>query len=127
DAIGDPQIRVFAGYLAAFVLAVAIYLRLTTDTPFFEALTHSAFNFTSLVTTTGFASSDYTLWGPFVVACAFVATFLGGCSGSTTGAIKAYRFLILFELLANGLRRLVYPNMVLSVRYGDRPVDDDTQ
>ena len=38
----------------------------------------------------------------------FVATFLGGCSGSTTGGIKAYRFLILFELLANGLRRLIY-------------------
>lgn len=127
DAIGDPQIRVFAGYLAVFVLAVAIYLRLTTDTPLFEALTHSAFNFTSLITTTGYASSDYSLWGPFVVACAFVATSLGGCSGSTTGAIKSYRFLILFEILANGLRKLVYPNTVLTVRYGDRPVDDDTQ
>lgn len=127
DALFDPQIRVFGAYLAAFVIAVAIYLRLTTEIPFFEALTHSAFNFTSLITTTGYASSDYSLWGPFVVACAFVATFLGGCSGSTTGAIKAYRFLILFELLANGLRKLVYPNTVLTVRYGDRPVDDDTQ
>ena len=127
DALSDPQIRVFGAYLAAFVVAVAIYLRLTSDTPFFEALTHSAFNFTSLITTTGYASSDYSQWGPFVVACAFVATFLGGCSGSTTGAIKAYRFLILFELLANGLRKLVYPNTVLTVRYGDRPVDDDTQ
>ena len=127
DALSDPQIRVFGAYLAAFVIAVAIYLRLTTETPFFEALTHAAFNFTSLITTTGYASSDYSQWGPFVVACAFVATFLGGCSGSTSGAIKAYRFLILFELLANGLRKLVYPNTVLTVRYGDRPVDDDTQ
>jgi trk system potassium uptake protein len=127
DAMSDPQIRVFAGYLAAFILATAIYLRLSTDMPFSEALTHAAFNFTSLITTTGYASSDYSMWGPFVVACAFVATFLGGCSGSTTGAIKAYRFLILFELLANGLRKLVYPNTVLTVRYGDRPVDDDTQ
>lgn len=127
DALADPQIRVFAAYLAAFAIAVAIYVRVTTDTPFFDALTHSFFNFTSIITTTGFASSDYSLWGPFAVACAFVATFLGGCSGSTSGAIKAYRFLILFELLANGLRKLVYPNTVLSVRYGDRAVDDDTQ
>src|SRR5690606_9896463 len=70
---------------------------------------------------------DYGTWGPFALAAAFVAMFLGGCSGSTTGGIKAYRFLILFELMANGLRRLVYPNTVLSVRYGDRPVEDELQ
>ena len=127
DALADPQIKVFAGYLLAFVLAVTIYRRLTTDETFFDALTHSAFNFTSIITTTGYASDDYALWGPFAVAAAFIATFLGGCSGSTTGAIKAYRFLIVFELLANGLRRLIYPNTVLTVRYGDRVVEDEVQ
>ncbi len=127
DALRDPQIRVFAGYCIVFTVAVAIYLRVQLDTPFFEALTHSAFNFMSIITTTGFASDDYTQWGPFAVACIFVATFLGGCSGSTTGAIKAYRFLILFELMANGLRRLIYPHTVLPVRYGDRTVDPDMQ
>ena len=127
DALGDPQIRVFAGYTVAFILAVAIYMRVTTGEPFFNALTHSALNFVSLITTCGYASADYQLWGPFAVACAFVATFMGGCSGSTAGGIKAYRFLLLFKLLANGLRRLVYPSTVLTVRYGDRPVDIDMQ
>jgi trk system potassium uptake protein TrkH len=127
DALRDPQIRVFAGYAIVFSVAVAIYLRVRADVPFFEALTHSTFNFVSVITTTGFASDDYNQWGPFAVACAFIATFLGGCSGSTTGAIKAYRFLILFELLANGLRRLIYPSQVLPVRYGDRTVDPETQ
>jgi trk system potassium uptake protein TrkH len=127
DALRDPQIRVFAGYAVVFSVAVAIYLRVRLDVPFFEALTHASFNFISVITTTGFASDDYGQWGPFAVACAFVATFLGGCSGSTTGAIKAYRFLILFELLANGLRRLIYPSIMLPVRYGDRTVDPDTQ
>lgn len=127
DALGDPQIKVFLTYLAGFSIAVAVYLRIADDVPFFEALTHSTFNMTSIITTTGFASQDYNAWGSFAVTCAFVATFLGGCSGSTTGGIKAYRFLILFELLYNGLRRLIYPNTVLSVRYGDRVVDDGTQ
>lgn len=127
DALGDPQIRVFAGYVLIFVLTVAIYLRISTDRTFFDALTHATFNFVSIITTTGYATEDYGLWGPFALAAAFVAMFLGGCSGSTTGGIKAYRFLILFELLVNGLRRLVYPNTVLTVRYGDRPVDDDMQ
>ncbi|MEI5682491.1 TrkH family potassium uptake protein [Mesorhizobium sp. CCNWLW179-1] len=127
DALRDPQIRVFAGYCAALALLVAVYIRITTHTPFFDALTHSAFNFVSIITTTGYASADYSLWGPFAVACVFVATFLGGCSGSTAGGIKAYRFLILFELISNGLRQLVYPSAVVSVRYGDRSVDADMQ
>lgn len=127
EALRDPQIRVFAAYTVLFVLAVAVYLRLSSDRSFFDALTHAAFNFVSIITTTGYSTEDYGLWGPFAVSAAFVAMFLGGCSGSTTGGIKAYRFLILFELMANGLRRLVYPNMVLTVRYGDRPVGDELQ
>ena len=127
DALRDPQIRVFAGYVAAFVVAVALYLRLTGDMPFASALTYSAFNFVSLITTTGFATGDYTQWGPFVAGCALVATVLGGCSGSTSGGVKAYRFLILFKLLANGLKRFVYPHAAVTVHYGDRPVDDAMQ
>lgn len=127
DALRDPQIRVFAGYSVVFSVAVAIYLTVSRDMPFGTALTHATFNFLSIITTAGFASDDYTLWGPFAVACVFVATFLGGCSGSTTGGIKAYRFLILFELLINGLRRLIYPHTVLPVRYGERTVADDMQ
>lgn len=95
--------------------------------PLGTALTHSAFNFVSIITTTRYASGDYSSWGPFVVACVFVATFLGGCSGSTSGGIKAYRFFLIFELLANGFRRLVYPDSVQPVRYGDRPVDLEMQ
>jgi trk system potassium uptake protein TrkH len=127
DALRDPQIRVYAGYVVCFVVAVAVYLRVSTGMPFTVALTHAAFNFVSIITTTGFASQDYMQWGPFAVGCAFAAMFLGGCSGSTSGGVKAYRFLILYKLLVNGLRRFVYPNSVASVRYGDRPVDDTVQ
>ena len=85
------------------------------------------FQLTSIITTTGFASEDYTLWGPFAVSAIFLATFVGGCSGSTTGGIKAYRFLILFEMLVSGLRKLTYPHIVVPIRYGERTVDADMQ
>lgn len=127
DSLRDPQIRVYAGYVLVLVLAVAVYIRVVDNLPFSYALTHAAFNVVSIITTTGFASDDFSLWGPFAVACIFVATFLGGCSGSTSGGIKAYRFLILFELMANGVRRLVYPNTIYPVRYGDRSVSEDMQ
>ncbi len=126
-ALGDPQIKVYAGYTLAFILMVALYLMLSRGMGPFMALTHAAFNIVSIITTAGFASDDYIYWGPFAVACIYVATFLGGCSGSTTGGIKAYRFLILYQLVRNGLSRLIYPNMVQPVRYGDRTVDVDMQ
>lgn len=127
DALRDPQIKLFTAYVLFFVLVGAIYLRISTGRPLADALTHSAFNFVSIITTTGYATEDYGLWGTFGVAAAFLAMFLGGCSGSTAGGIKAYRFLILFELLRNGLRKLVYPNSIQIVRYGDRPVEDELQ
>ncbi len=127
ESLGDPQIKVYAAYCAAFSFAATIYLIVVNREPAGYALANATFNFVSIITTTGFASDDYTRWGPFIVSTMFVATFLGGCSGSTSGGIKAYRFLVLFELLANGVRRLVYPNTIYPVRYGDRSVSEDMQ
>lgn len=122
DALRDPQIRVFAAYTVAFILAVAIYLRVTLGMGMLDAITLSAFNFTAIITTTGYSTGDYASWGPFVFALAFVAMFLGGCSGSTSGGVKTYRFIILFGVIRSGVRKLVYPNTVDTIRYGDRPV-----
>ncbi|WP_048648737.1 TrkH family potassium uptake protein [Nitratireductor soli] len=127
DALQDPQIRLFLAYVTAIVLALAVERRITTGLPFDEALATTAFNFTSIITTTGYASEDYTLWGPFAVALAFFATFLGGCSGSTSGGIKSYRFLILGSMLLNGLKLLIHPHSVQSLRYGNRVVDEEMQ
>lgn len=122
----DPQIYVFLGYLCAISVSLAIYHHLKNGVPMHKALTHSFFNITSILSTGGFATEDYTLWGPFAVMLAFFATFMGGCSGSTAGGIKAYRFVIIGKLVSTGLKKLLYPNAVVSIRYGDRLVDADT-
>lgn len=127
DALRDPQIIVFLGYLSAFSIAVAIYHRLANGIEFHLALAHSFFNITSILSTSGYASEDYSLWGPFVVMVAFIATFMGGCSGSTAGGIKAYRFVVLFNAIRSGLNKLIYPNAIYAVRYGNNTVDADTQ
>ena len=127
DALRDPQVVVFLGYLVAFAVSVALYNHLHNGIALPLALSHSFFNFASILSTTGYASQDYTLWGPFAVAAAYFATFMGGCSGSTAGGIKAYRFVILFNIILSGLKRLIYPNAVYSVRYGNQIVDPDTQ
>jgi len=127
DALRDPQIAVFLAYLVAFSIAIAVYHRLQNGVPFHAALAHSFFTVSTILSTTGFASEDYTLWGPFVVAMAFFMTFMGGCSGSTAGGIKAYRFIILFNSIRTGLYKLIYPNGIHAVRYGNMTVDADLQ
>jgi trk system potassium uptake protein TrkH len=122
----DPQILVFLGYLGTISLAVGIYHHLRNGEPILSALTHSFFNMTSILSTGGFTTEDYTLWGPFVLMVAFFATFMGGCSGSTSGGIKAYRFVIIGKVVSSGLKKLLYPNAVVTIRYGDRVVDSET-
>ncbi|MDR6819162.1 trk system potassium uptake protein TrkH [Neorhizobium sp. 2083] len=127
DTLRDPQILVFLGYLCVISVLLAVYHHLKNGIELDDALIHSFFNITSILSTGGFASDDYTLWGPFAVLVAFFATFMGGCSGSTAGGIKAYRFVVMFNVIRAGLNKLIYPNAVYPVRYGSLTVDAETQ
>ena len=127
NTLRDPQIMVFIGYLVAMSVMLAVYHHLRNGVDLPDALIHSFFNMASILSTGGFASDDYTLWGPFAVTLAFFATAMGGCSGSTAGGIKTYRFVIMFNMIRSGLKRLVYPNAIYPVRYGSVTVDADAQ
>ena len=117
---GDSQIRAFLRFLVIVIIAMSLWLVLHEDMLPFDALTLSAFNIVSVVTTTGFASADYTLWGPAVAATFFLLTFVGGCAGSTAGGIKIYRFQVLWLTIREQLLRLTSPNRVTVMLYQGR-------
>lgn len=125
DAMKDPQIAAFLGIIFAATLAITVSLRIGTGDSFAHSFSHAAFNVASIVTTTGYASADYTQWGPFVITLAFFLTFLGGCSGSTSGGLKSYRIIILVNTVRAGIRRLIYPNAIHSIRYGTITVEGE--
>ncbi|MCQ8784130.1 TrkH family potassium uptake protein [Mangrovibrevibacter kandeliae] len=118
----DPQIGLFLLICLTFSLAIAVSRRLTNDTPFGEALISSAFNLVSVISTTGFVSDDYSTWSTGAVGVFFVAMFLGGCAGSTTGGIKANRLVMLYLLVESNFRRLIRPHAVRRIRYGRQEV-----
>lgn len=120
----DIQMRGFLAFLAGAILLIAI-TRMRAGVEPHEALASSAFNIVSITTTTGFASEDYQLWGPFAIGVFFILTFIGGCSGSTAGGIKIYRFQILGRLAIAHLTRIVSPSRIHPVLYHDRKVEDD--
>jgi len=123
--VTDQQVRGFLYFLAACSILMALWLIGQKDISFFEALTLTSFNITSIVTTTGFASDDYTLWGPGAVGAFLVLTFVGGCSGSTSGAIKIYRLQIVMEIVRVHIHRRFSPNRVLTLRHNGRLLPRD--
>jgi len=123
--VGDVQVRAFLLFLLAAIATLSLWLVLTHDMPWFAAVTEVAMDVVSVVTTTGYASADYTAWGALGVAAFFALTFVGGCTGSTAGGIKIFRFQIAWLLYMRHIHRLMSPNAVEVRRYGDYPVSED--
>lgn len=121
----DPQTRLYLGliFIAALSITVWRYLHGAGDplVLFWSAL----FNVVSIITTTGFMSEDYNNWGPFPVIVFFFITFLGGCTGSTSGGLKAYRLYVLALVVQAQLTTRLYPRRVKALRYGERVIDDE--
>ncbi|GGB59422.1 Trk system potassium uptake protein [Roseibium aquae] len=114
----DPQVRALLGFLALVSLSLTVYLGVKMGFPFDEALLKATFNVVSIVTGTGYALGDFTEWGPPVIGIGLLLMFVGGCTGSTTGGIKMFRFLVFFGTVRAHLRRMVRPNRVMSEEYG---------
>jgi trk system potassium uptake protein TrkH len=121
----DVQVRAFVGFLISVSLIMALWLIFTRNISFLDALTLSSFNVTSIVTTTGFMSDDYTRWGNFAVGVFFLLTFVGGCSGSTAGAIKIYRLQIAHMLTRSHFLHLISPSRVVTLTYNGRRLPAD--
>lgn len=123
--IGDSQFRWYCIYIAAFTLMLTAWQIAFGQAGLHEALRSSAFNVVSIATTTGFASEDYTLWGPLPIAAFFFITFVGGCTGSTAGGLKVFRFCVLGSVAGKQLRQLVHPHAVALPSFNRRPISDD--
>ncbi|WP_146006427.1 TrkH family potassium uptake protein [Cohaesibacter celericrescens] len=125
DKPKDPQIALYVrGVIFATLLVFAAKEALHPDTGF-EDLVLSLFNVISIVTTTGFASGDYQLWGPLFWAIFLGLTFFGACSGSTSGGLKQFRFVVAWLVIKDAVAKMVHPDRVVPMRYGLKVVDND--
>ncbi|MND52812.1 Trk system potassium uptake protein TrkH [compost metagenome] len=124
-AFWDRQVKTLAAFLAVTIGLLGSWLYLSGYYALEPAYRHAAFNVISVVTTTGYASADYSLWGNAIVGVFFGLTFVGGCTGSTSGGIKIFRFEVLAIMLKAHFMRLLYPHGVFPRYYGERKLDDD--
>ncbi|MGK9085909.1 TrkH family potassium uptake protein [Brucella intermedia] len=119
----EGQVVPFMAILASAIFACMLW-NISQGMEAGEALRKSAFNVTSILTDTGFATDDFSAWGSFAVGLFFMLFLIGGCAGSTAGAIKIFRWQVLFGSANRSLKLVLYPNVAASVRLNRKPVSD---
>jgi trk system potassium uptake protein len=122
----DEEFRFYSGVVFLSIVLITINLYGNVFSSLWESLRHSSFQVVTIISTTGYASTDTEKWGMFSKIILFMLMFVGGCAGSTGGAIKNIRFLLLFKVMKRELLQIIHPKAVYSVRLGSRAVDERT-
>ncbi|MBI1301348.1 MAG: hypothetical protein GC137_06785 [Alphaproteobacteria bacterium] len=121
----DAQVVFFAVFVLSLTMVNSFWLIMHANYPYGEAFLDSLFNIVSVITTTGYATTDYMAWGGFPTLLFFFITYIGGCAGSTAGGIKIMRLLVLFEGMKSQIYKMMYPNMMITLKYQGRPIQYD--
>ncbi|WP_394170752.1 TrkH family potassium uptake protein [Saccharospirillum alexandrii] len=120
----DPEYRFFIVILLVFVVMTTATLMVTRVYAPGEALRYGIFESVSLLTTTGYGTADFASWPLYLPFFLILASFIGGCAGSTAGGIKAIRTMLLLKQGLREIKRLIHPAGVFPIKVGKRPVGD---
>ncbi len=115
-------------YICLFAGATALitYNIYDMSASFAEALRNAAFQVSSIMTTTGYATADFNLWPGLSKGILFVLMFIGACAGSTAGGLKVSRVVLLFKRVKSSVKHMIHPRSTEAVRFEGKKVDNDT-
>jgi len=123
----DTEFKWFAAILLIFTVIVAVSLYISTPYDASASLRNALFHVTAIITTTGFTTTDYTLWPPFIWMILGLCMYFGACAGSTSGGMKSIRLAILLKSMRNEFNHILHPNAVLPVRVSGKVVSGATK
>jgi trk system potassium uptake protein TrkH len=121
--VSDPEFRLYAWVLASLGVVTCVSLYGSGTFPLLEAGYHGLFQAPSVILGNGLTTAGYPqAWPPFIVVLLLLGSFFGGCAGSTCGAIKAVRFLLLYRQSVREVRLLIHPRASFAIKFGGRTV-----
>jgi trk system potassium uptake protein TrkH len=123
--IGDSQVQWFLTIVLLAVFAATVWLWNEKEFDPLDAIRFAAFNIVSIITGTGYATTDFSTWGSFAVPVFFFIMFIGGCAGSTSCGIKIFRFQVLYAAARTQLHHLMQPSGVFIPYYNRRPIPEE--
>lgn len=121
----NREFRVYLLVIAVVTLIVTVTLVFLDHHKGEESLRTALFQVVSLITSTGFVTTDYTVWHPYLTYLMFLLLFSGACAGSTSGGIKIMRHTILFRNVVQEFKRMVHPHAVIPLRIQGKPIASD--
>lgn len=123
----SEEFRFYLGVITIGALLVGAALQFAPNIQFEGEPTvrHALFNTVSILTTTGYASTDFNLWSPAAKHVLFACMFMGAMVGSTTCSIKTLRWLVVLKAFRRELFTSIHPSAVSPVRVGGNPIDED--
>jgi len=119
----DEELRTYFSIILISVLLITLNVRHLYPT-LEETIRHAAFQVGSIMTTTGYATTDYELWPAFSKTLILCLMVCGACAGSTGGGMKVARLLLIFKSLGRNIRQVVSPRKVELVRNNGAVVDE---
>ena len=120
----DPECKLYLGMiLFGCVVTVSMLYGLQVF-DLHNSITQGVFQLVSILTTTGFATTDFSAWPNILPFMLFYFAFMGGCAGSTGGGIKVIRILLLLKQGGREIKRLIHPNAVITIKVGSTSVSD---
>ncbi len=119
----DEELRLYLGLVAASILLIILNLRGVYGT-LEETVRHAAFQVSSIVTTTGYATTDFDLWPAFSKGILLLLMVCGACAGSTGGGLKMIRVILLLKSLRRNIRKVLNPRKVQVIRNNDHVVSE---
>lgn len=126
EALLDDELRFYILIICISTLAITLNCagRCAGMKSFGSALQQAAFQVASIITTTGYSSTNFDVWPTFSKAVLLLLMFTGGCAGSTAGGIKQIRVLILMRSLRRETHRIFHPNSVQVIRVNQDQIDE---
>lgn len=123
----DSEFQTYLLMLSVLIVLVTLYLLNSghyQTTP--EALRYGVFQSVSIATTTGFASTNFSLWPLILPVLLIFSSFIGACAGSTGGGIKVVRMLLMFKLAMKEIKKFIHPNAQINIKLNQRSVGEST-
>ena len=119
----DEELRLYLGIVFCSIALIVLNLRGFYDT-LGEAIRHAAFTVSTIITTTGFATTDFDLWPAFSKAIIMLLMVIGACAGSTGGGLKVARLMLLLKSLKRNIGQVMQPRKVQVIRNNGGVVDE---
>ncbi len=122
SVVSNGQVNAFLKYVACYILFISLWDAYQNNLEFMVAFRRVSFNIISAVTTAGLASSDFISWGSWAVIVFLILFMHGGCTGSTTGSIKVFRWQVIAAFFKQYAVKALSPNQVAVMKTGDKVI-----